>query len=210
MTETTSPAVTTRPLEDAAIDQLFDRAHTTNTFTGEPVDLALVRAAYEHLRWAPTAMNGQPLRLTVLASAEGRARVAAHLAEGNQAKTLAAPLTIVAAYDPRFHEHLPVLAPFRTGAREQLEPRAEAREAMARTNALIQFGYLLLALRAMGLQVGPMGGLDPAGVDTEVHAESGWKTLFVVNVGHAPNPGDPQAQHPRAGRLEFDQASQVR
>ena len=188
---------------------LFEGAHTTNTFTDEPVDVALVQRVYEDLRWAPTAMNIQPLRLTVVDSAEARERLIAHMAPGNQDKTAAAPLALVAAYDPRWHEHMPHLAPHREGAREQFEGKAEVREGMARTNALIQAGYLMLALRAHGLQVGPMGGLDTSGVDAEFHAENGWKTLLVINVGHAPNPEDEDAQRPRAGRLEFEQAAQV-
>lgn len=197
-------------LDDAALDVLFAGASTTNTFTADPVDVAVVRRAYENLRWAPTAMNTQPLRLTLLTTRAGREAMTAHLAPGNQDKTLAAPLTIVAAYDPAFHEHLPHLAPFREGMREQLEPMAEMREGMARTNGLIQLGYLILALRAEGLHVGPIGGMDTDGVDAELHAANGWRTLAVVNVGHSPDPDDEHAQFARAGRLEFDQVAVVR
>lgn len=196
-------------LTEEQLAVLFEGAHTTNTFTDEPVDVALVQRVYEDLRWAPTAMNNQPLRLTVVDSAAARDRLVAHMAPGNQDKTASAPLTLVVAYDPRWHEHMPHLAPHREGAREQFEGKAEAREGMARTNALIQTGYLTLALRAHGLQVGPMGGLDTAGVDAEFHAENGWKTLLVINVGHAPNAEDEHAQRPRTGRLEFEQATQV-
>ncbi|WP_127126578.1 malonic semialdehyde reductase [Georgenia sp. SYP-B2076] len=206
ITSLTTPA----RLDDAALGLLFDDAHTTNAFTREPVDVDVVRRAYEHLRWAPTAMNTQPLRLTVLGTPESREPLVAHLSPGNQAKTLAAPLTVVAAYDPDFHEHMPVLAPFRAGMREQLAPDAELRDGLARTNGLIQLGYLILALRAEGLQVGPMAGMDAAGVDGALHAENGWRVLAVLNVGHAADPEDERAQFPRAGRLEFDQVAVVR
>ncbi|WP_448073360.1 malonic semialdehyde reductase [Georgenia yuyongxinii] len=206
-TDVLAPA---RPLDDAILHVLFDGAHTTNTFTAEPVDVGVVRRAYEHLRWAPTAMNIQPLRLTLLTTRSSREAMAAHLAPGNQDKTLAAPLTLVAAYDPAFHEHLAVLAPHRAHMRDSLEAQPATRETMARTNGLIQLGYLILALRAQGLQVGPIGGMDAAGVDAELHARSGWRTLAVVNVGHAADPADPSAQHPRAGRLSFAEATDVR
>lgn len=196
-------------LESAALDRLFSRSHTTNTFTDEPVDPELVRAAYEDLRWAPTAFNAQPLRLTVLTPGKTREAVVEHLMSGNQAKTLAAPLTIVAAYTPDWHEQMPVLAPQREGARESFAEKSGMRENVGRQSATIQIGYLLLALRAHGLEVGPMTGLDAAGVDSVVHTENGWKTLVVINVGHAANPADEDAVAPRRGRLDFDDAAQV-
>ncbi|UNX54313.1 malonic semialdehyde reductase [Georgenia sp. TF02-10] len=202
------PAGRPGALDPTALDLLFAGAHTTHAFVPDPVDPALVREAYEHLRWAPTAMNIQPLRLTVVTPA-ARPRLLPHMSEGNRAKTAAAPLAVVAAVDPAFHEHLPHLAPFRAGARDGLAGQPEQREQMARTNGLIQLGYLILALRGLGLAVGPMTGLDPAGVDAEFHAENGWRTLAVLNVGHAADPEAPAAVRPRGGRLEFDQAAQV-
>jgi len=187
---------------------IFHDARTTNSFTPEPVDVQVVREVYEAVRWAPTAMNGQPLRLAVVESPAARERLVAHLSEGNKAKTLAAPLTIVAAHDPAFHEHLELLAPHRTGAREKMAGDLEFRESFARTNGLIQLGYLILGLRAAGLAVGPMTGLSAAGVDAELFAESGWRTLAVLNVGHGASE-EPGAVRPRAGRLEFETAAVV-
>ncbi|WP_413452183.1 malonic semialdehyde reductase [Georgenia phoenicis] len=187
---------------------LFHDARTTNTFTAEPVDVALVREVYEAVRWAPTAMNCQPLRLAVVESADARERLVAHMNQGNKAKTLAAPLSIVAAYDPAFHEHLEVLAPHRAGAREKMAGDPEFRETFARTNGLIQLGYLILGLRAAGLAVGPMTGLDAAGLDAELFAGSGWRTLAVLNVGHGAS-DEPDAVRPRAGRLDFATAAVV-
>lgn len=201
--------MTAATLDQKSLDLLFADAHTTNTFTDEPVDVELIKKVYEDLRWGPTSMNTQPLRLTVLKSEEARRTVVEHLMEGNQEKTLAAPLTLVAAYDPNWHEHMPHLAPHREGAREFFADKAKARENQGRMNATIQLGYLILALRAHGLYVGPMSGLKPEGVDSAIHTENGWKTLAAINVGHAPDPGDEEAQYPRAGRLEFGQASQV-
>lgn len=186
--------------------QIFHDAHTTNTFVDEPVDPALVREVYEAVRWAPTAMNAQPMRLAIIASAEARARLAPHMSEGNRAKTLAAPLTVVVAYDPAFHEHLELLAPHRAGAREKLADQPDFRDGFARTNALIQLGYLLLGLRGAGLSVGPMTGMDAAGINAELFTESGWQALAVVNLGHGAG-DEPDAVRPRAGRLDADAAT---
>src|SRR4051794_16121967 len=75
-----------------AQDLLFRAARTANTFTDEPVTDEQVGAIYDLVRWAPTAMNSQPLRLLLVRSDEARARLLGHLAEGNRAKTGSAPL----------------------------------------------------------------------------------------------------------------------
>jgi 3-hydroxypropanoate dehydrogenase len=185
-------------------DLLFREAHTINAFTDAPVSDAQIRAVYDLLRWGPTAMNTVPLRLLLVRTPAARARLAAHMAEGNRQRVLDAPLTIVAAADTNFHEHLGTLFPHMPGAREMFVGDAAGREAVARTSALIQVGYLIVALRAVGLGTGPMSGMDAAAIDADLFAENGWKTLVVINVG---TPAGPDASHPRAPRLEFAQAS---
>lgn len=195
-------------LDRETMHQLFEGRHTTNLFSDGVVDLELIQQAYEDARWAPTSMNCQPMRLTVLTSGDRRDAVVGHFKGGNADKTTAAPMTLIVAYDPDWHEHMPTLFPHVEGLREKFADMPEFREKMGRDNAFLQAGYLILALRAHGLDVGPMAGLDAPGVDAEVHAETGWKTLIAMNVGHGPSEED-GAQHPRGERFEFSQASQV-
>jgi 3-hydroxypropanoate dehydrogenase len=194
----------TLAIDDATADLLFRAARTVNTFTDEPVTDEQVRAAYDLLRWGPTAMNTSPLRLLLVRSPEARERLAAHMSEGNRARVLAAPLTIVAAADTDFHEHLATLAPHRPDARDKFAGDAASRLGTARTSALIQIGYLIVALRAVGLHVGPMGGMDAAGIDAEFFATNHWTALLVLNVGQ---PSGPEAVRPRAPRLELSDAA---
>lgn len=193
-------------IDAQAADRLFRAAHTTHAFSDEPVTDAQIQAAWDLVRWAPTAMNTLPLRLLVVRTPEAKQRLGAHMADFNRDKTLAAPVTIVAAADPSFHQHLGTLAPFREGIAEQLDPQADLREGMARTNALIQIGYLIVGLRAAGLSVGPMTGFDAAGIDAEFFGESGWRTLVAINVGY---PADEGAHFPRQARLDFHQVAEV-
>ncbi|WP_277208645.1 malonic semialdehyde reductase [Isoptericola croceus] len=191
--------------EDAA-DRIFRHARTTSQWSDAEVTDAWLEAAWDLAKLGPTAMNTVPLRLLVVRSGEARHRLIEHMGGGNKAKVEAAPVSLVLAADPAFHEHLDELFPVYPGIREQLAPATETREQMARTNALLQAGYLVVALRSVGLAAGPMNGMDFDGVDNEFFADSGWKSFMVINVGVADGEGSP---HPRNPRLPFQQVTET-
>ncbi|WP_448061924.1 malonic semialdehyde reductase [Cellulomonas hominis] len=199
------------PVGDIA-DLVFRDARTVNTFTDGAVTDDQIRAVYDVVRWGPTALNTVPMRLLLVRTPEARERLVPHLGEGNRAKTLHAPLTLVVAADLDFHDHLDRLAPHMVGARERFAPAPEMRAAMSRDNAFLQAGYLIVGLRASGLHVGPMTGFDPAGVDAEFLADSPWRSIMIINVGSAPQEreglGTP-AVHPRQTRLDFDEVTRT-
>jgi len=184
-----------------AQDLLFREARTANTFTDEPVTDAQLRAVYDLIKWAPTAMNQQSLRIVAVRSPEARERLVAHMSPGNQEKTRTAPLTAVLAADIDFHEHLPQVFPHKPDAKESLDGNEEARERLSRFNAGLQVGYFILGVRAAGLAAGPMTGFDPAGVDAEFFPDGRHRSLAVVNIGR---PG-PDAWFARNPRLTPDQ-----
>ena len=188
---------------DDIADLLFREARTVNTFADGEVTDEQIGAVYDVVRWGPTMMNTVPMRLLLVRSPEGRERLAARMAPGNRDRVLAAPLTLVVAADRDFHEHLDVLVPHLANARDMF-PDAEAREGLARSSAMLQAGYLIVGLRAAGLHVGPMSGMDAPGIDAEFFAGNGWRSLMVLNVGA---PAGPESVRPRAPRLEFDQVS---
>ncbi|MGC4746598.1 malonic semialdehyde reductase [Micromonospora sp. DT201] len=194
MTAPTTPDLLA--LDRAAQDQLFRAARTANTFTDEPVTDAQVAAIHDLIRYGPTALNGQPLRLLLLRSAAARARLLPHVSTGNRAKTASAPLVAVLAADVDFHERLPELFPHRPQARDWLADRT-ARAEQARFNATLQIGYLLVGVRAAGLAAGPMAGFDADAVNREFFPDGRHETLLLMNVGH---PG-PDAWHERLPRL---------
>jgi 3-hydroxypropanoate dehydrogenase len=169
-------------LDPAGQDLLFRQARTANAFTDEPVTDDQVRAIYELVKWAPTAMNTQPLRVVLVRSPQARERLVAHLAPGNRDKTRSAPLVAVLAADTDFHEHLDELLPYAPGAKDRFADPA-AREQAARFNATLQMGYFLLGVRAAGLAAGPMGGFDHDGVDREFFGDGRLRSLLVVNIG---------------------------
>lgn len=176
--------ITTPTLDAAGRALLFTDARTANTFADEPVSDETLREIWDLSRWAPSAANTQPLRVLYVRTPEGKQRLNQHMAEGNQAKTQAAPVTAILAADSRFHDHIPALLPFRPELRDQLEQNAEVRETMGQFNATLQAGYFILAVRAAGLVAGPMKGFDPAGIDAEFFPDGRWHTILAVNIGH--------------------------
>ncbi len=188
-------------LDPEAQDLLFREARTANTFTDEPVTHAQVQAIYDLIKWAPTAMNAQPLRMVLLESAESRARLLPLMGEGNRAKTETAPMTVLLAADTSFHEELPRTFPHATGLKDMFEDNAAARQRTARLNSSLQVGYFILGARAAGLAAGPMTGFDVDAVSAEFFPDGDHEVLVVVNLGH---PGE-GAWMQRLPRLDFDE-----
>ncbi len=119
---------------------------------------------------------------------EGRERLLPFMAEGNRAKTAAAPAVAVLAVDTRFHEHIPAVFPMRPQMKDMFEANEELRVTGGRFNAALQAGYFILAVRALGLAAGPMTGYDAAGLDAEFFPGGRYKSILVVNMGTQAEP----------------------
>lgn len=171
-------------LDEEAQDLLFRQARTANAFTDEPVSDEQLAAIYDLVRWGPTAMNSQPLRVVLLRTAEAKERLLPHMAEGNRAKTAQAPVVAVLAMDVDFHEELPRVFPHAAGLRDRLDADEDARRSTALLNAGLQVGYAILGIRAAGLAAGPMTGLDADAVTREFFPDGRHQVLAVVNIGH--------------------------
>jgi 3-hydroxypropanoate dehydrogenase len=188
-------------LDAAAQDLLFREAHTANTFTDEPVTDEQIQAVYDLVKYAPTAFNQQPLRVVLVRSAEARERLVSHMADGNKAKTEAAPLVAILATDHEFHEELPKLLPHFPQAKDLFFSERPVREKAGSFNASLQVGYFILGIRAAGLAAGPMTGFDAAGIDKDFFLDGDHSVLAVVNIG---KPGA-DAHFPRSPRLAYDE-----
>ncbi|WP_420008122.1 malonic semialdehyde reductase [Xanthomonas sacchari] len=191
-------------LHDAALDQLFRTARTQNAFLDKPVSEATLRALYDLVKWGPTAANGSPARFVFVTSPQAKEKLKPALSEGNLAKTLAAPVTVIVAHDEDFHEKLPYLFPH-TDAKSWFDGPREGRSEGAFRNGSLQGAYLILAARALGLDAGPMSGFDNAKVDAAFFAGTAIKSNFLVNLGY----GDPSGLFPRLPRLSFDEAARI-
>ncbi len=193
-----------RQLSKAALDQLFLAARTHSAWLPKELPDSLLLRLVDTMRMAPTSANCQPARLVFVKSAAAKERLKPHLSSGNVAKTMAAPVTAIVAYDLRFYDQLPRLFPH-ADARSWFTGSEALAAATAFRNGTLQGAYLILAARALGLDCGPMSGFDNAGVDAAFFAGTSVKSNFLVNLGY----GDPSPLRPRNPRLEFAEIAQI-
>ncbi|HSV00509.1 MAG TPA: malonic semialdehyde reductase [Roseiarcus sp.] len=193
-----------KTLEAQSLAQIFTEARTHNVFLDKPVSEELLRRAVELAKLGPTSANQSPLRVLFLRSQSARERLRPALSPGNLDKTMAAPVVAIAAYDEQFYEHLPFLFPH-ADARSWFasDPQKAARAAFQ--NGTLQVAYLIIALRAVGLDTGPMTGFDNAKVDAEFFPERNVKSNVLINIGY----GDHDKLFPRSPRFSFDQIAKI-
>jgi 3-hydroxypropanoate dehydrogenase len=201
---TTTPVYSRSAISDAALDQLFRKARTHNGWLPKPVPTELLREIHDLARFGPTSANSSPARFVFVTSPEAKQRLRPALSPGNLDKTMAAPVTVIIAYDTEFHEHLPKLFPHRD-MRSVFAGNAGLIQETAFRNSSLQGAYFILAARALGLDCGPMSGFETAKVNAEFFPDGKWKTNFLCNLGY----GDPGKLFPRSPRLSFEEACVV-
>ncbi|HEX7662131.1 MAG TPA: malonic semialdehyde reductase [Pseudonocardiaceae bacterium] len=193
-------------LDQTAQDLLFREARTANKFSDEPVTEDQVRAIYDLVKYGPTSMNQQPLRVVLVQTAEARERLLEHMSEGNRPKTSSAPLVAVLAADLDFHDELPRVFPHRPTARDFFADNEELREDNARLNGTLQVAYFILGVRAAGLAAGPMTGFDNDAMDKEFFPDGRHRSIVVVNIG---KPATEGAWFDRLPRLPYEDVVSV-
>ncbi len=205
-------------LSEQALDVLFRKARTHNSWLDKPVSDDLLHRLYDLMKWGPTSANCCPARILFLRTAEAKQRLRPALSPTNVEKTMKAPVTAIIAHDMKFYELLPRLFPHNPGAREWFSNSPELAEVTAFRNGTLQGAYFILAARSLGLDCGPMSGFDNAKVDEEffpapvsksepeeVMPTGPVKSNFLCNLGY----GDPTKLFPRGPRLEFEEACKL-
>ena len=193
-----------KPIDAAALAQIFTEARTHNGFHHRPVSDELLRQAIDIAKIGPTSANMSPLRVVFVKSAAAKEKLKPALMPGNLDKTMAAPVTAIAAYDLKFYDHLPFLFPHADAKSWFVGNEAFANDA-AYKNGTLQVAYLIIALRALGLDTGPMTGFDSAKVDAEFFPDGRFKSNVLINIGY----GNGENLFPRSPRFSFDQIAKI-
>ena len=193
-----------KTIEARSLAQLFTDARTHNVFLDKPVSDEMLQKAIELAKMGPTSANQSPLRVLFLRSRAAKERLRPALSPGNLDKTMNAPVVAITAYDEQFYEHLPFLFPH-ADAKSWFSGDSVKAARAAFQNGTLQVAYLIIALRAVGLDTGPMTGFDNAKVDAEFFPDGRVKSNVLINIGY----GDHEKLFPRSPRFSFDQMAKI-
>lgn len=192
-------------IDHTALQQLFLDARTANGFLDKAVPASLLQEIYDIAKMGATSMNSQPTRYVFLTTEAAKARLMPALSPGNVVKTQSAPVCVIVATDNQFYEHMPVVFPNNPGAKALFEGNAALAQGTATRNGTLGGAYFMIAARALGLDCGPMSGVDLAKVNAEFFPDGRCTANFLINLGY----GDESKLFPRNPRLSFDQACTV-
>jgi 3-hydroxypropanoate dehydrogenase len=197
----------TAALSEEALDLILRKARTHNVWQPNPVPDELLRRVYELAKWGPTSANTSPMRVVFVKSEAAKAKLLPALLPSNAAKTKAAPVCAIVAYDSQFYELVPKLFPHEPDAINWFTGPGKERVARSTAfrNGSLQGAYLMIAARALGLDCGPMSGFDNAKVDAAFFPDGRYKSNFLCNLGY----GDASRLFPRGPRLAFEEACAI-
>ncbi len=191
-------------LDQNALDTLFINARSHNGWLDNNISDEQIHQIYELMKFAPTAANTCPARITFVKSVEAKEKLKAHLDEGNIEKAMSAPAVAIISYDTEFYEKLPYLFPH-TDAKSWYEGKPDKIKAVGTMNATLQGAYFMMAARSIGLDCGPMGGFNNETLDQAFSPDGKTKSIFLCCIGH----GDDSKIFPRSPRLSFDEACAI-
>jgi 3-hydroxypropanoate dehydrogenase len=183
---------------------IFTEARTHNKWLDRPVGDETLKQLYDLVKMGPTSANCSPARFVFVRTKEGKERLLPALSRGNSDKTMAAPVTVIVAYDLEFYERMPELFPH-ADARSWFTSSPDTIHETAFRNSSLQGAYLIIAARMLGLDTGPMSGFKNKLVDDAFFSGTTWKSNFLVNLGY----GDSAGLFGRLPRLAFDHACMI-
>lgn len=193
-----------KPVLDAkSIEVVLTGARSHYKWTDRPVTEEILREIYEIVKMGATSMNSCPARFVFVTSEAGRQKLAKSLKPANVPKVMGSPVTAIVAYDLDFWHRLPDLFPH-DDRRKLFEGKDAYIEDTAYRNSTMQGTYLMIAARALGLDVGPMSGFSNEIVDEEFFAGTTLKSNFLCNIGYA----DETALFQKLPRFDFEEVCQ--
>ena len=191
-------------IDQVALKQLFIDARTHNAWQQKPVSDDQLKQIYDLFKYAPTSVNCNPARIVFVKSLAEKERLVACVNPGNVDKTRNAPVTAIVGMDLDFYEALPTLFPH-ADAKSWFVAKEDFIQSTAFRNSSLQGAYLILAIRALGLDCGAMSGFDAEKVNAEFFPNGRVKVNFLLNIGY----GDSSSLLPRQPRPSFDEACKI-
>lgn len=193
-------------LDANSADLLFREARNHNAWQDKDVSDDQLREIYDLVKFGSTSSNTQPARLIFIRSAEAKERLRPCIMPANVDKTMAAPVTALLAYDLDFYTNFAKLYPVRPEMGERFANDAAVAKHFSFQQSTLQGAYLIMAIRAIGLDAGAMGGFNTEAADAEFLAGKNWKSNFLCNIGYGALEG---IKGPRLYRYDFDEVCEI-
>ncbi len=193
-------------LDEYSKDMMFREARSFNGWTDKPVSAAQLRDIYDLMKLCPTSSNACPIRIKFVCSDNAKKILEPILFEPNRAKTMQAPAVAIFGNDYAFYDHDVFLTPHRPGAiSKRMTENPELIPDWAMRNGTLQSAYFILAVRAVGLDAGPMQGLNKKAADDVYWAGTKVKTNFICSIGH----GDETTVFKKLPRFDFAEVCEI-
>jgi len=196
----------TGSLDVNALDMMFRANRSFNGWKDDPVSDDQLKEIYDLMKLCPTSANCCPLRIKFIRSDEAKEKLGPVVMEPNRAKTLQAPVTAILGFDHDFYQHMPKLTPHRpTDIKDRMEQNPDMIPWWVNLNGGLQAAYFMMAVRAVGLDVGPMQGVDKPSMDALYWSGTKVKTAFICSIGR----GDESTIFKKLPRFDFDEACEL-
>ena len=193
-------------LDENSKDMLFREARSFNGWNDKPVSQDQLHEIYDLMKVCPTSSNVCPIRIKFVCSDNAKKVLEPILFEPNRAKTMQAPAVAILGNDEAFYEHDSFLTPHRPGAiSKRMIENPELIPDWAMRNGTLQAAYFILAVRAVGLDAGPMQGLNKKAADEAYWAGTRVKTNFICSIGH----GDETTVFKKLPRFDFIEVCEI-
>jgi 3-hydroxypropanoate dehydrogenase len=187
-----------------AVDQIF-QDRTCSDFSDKPVETEVLVKIYDLMKLGPTSGNCCPLRIVFVQSKIEKEKLKKCLMEGNIAKTMAAPVTAIFAYDIKFYDQMGITNAVAPQLQSFFSSSEEVALDTAYRNSTLQAAYFIMIARGAGLDCGPMSGFDKQALDKEFFSDTNFKSNFICNLGYKSQ----ENKYNRLPRLNFDQCCKI-
>jgi 3-hydroxypropanoate dehydrogenase len=196
----------TPTLDNHSLDLIFRESRTHHAWQKKDVTDNQLREIYDLVKYGSTSSNTQPGRLIFIRSNEAKEKLRPCLMPANVEQTMTAPVTALLAFDLDFYANFAKLYPVRPELGKKFEENAQLAEKFAFQQSTLQGAYLIMAVRAVGLDAGGMGGFDTDAADKAFLGGKNWKSNFLCNIGYGDLSG---ITSPRLYRYDFNEVCEI-
>jgi 3-hydroxypropanoate dehydrogenase len=193
-------------LDAGSLDLIFREGRNHNWWQDRDVTDDQLHEIWNLVKFGSTSANTLPARLLFIRSEEAKERLRPCLMPANVDKTMAAPVTALLAYDLEFFSNFAKLYPVRPEMADMYSSNPGLAEKFSFQQSTLQGAYLIMAIRAIGLDAGAMGGFKTDVADEEFFQGKNWKSNFLCNIGYGDLEG---IKGPRLYRYDFDEVCEI-